>query len=88
MIEIVAFAVTYILLGAIGYLLSRRSKQPLTVPIFIVFFIMTILSQTILPSTRLIGVFGFNIYFGSSLQALLAGILLGRTIRAIRTASR
>lgn len=87
MLEAIAFLVTYIFFGTIGYFVSRRSKRPLTVTQFIALLLLTIVSQAILPQTRIIGIFEFNIYFGPSLQALLAGVLLSRTIRAIRTAS-
>ncbi len=87
MIEISAFVITYALFGAIGYFASRGFKKPLTVTSFVVLLVLTIVSLAILPTTRLVGIFDFNIYFGPSLQALLAGILLGRTIRAIKTGS-
>ena len=87
MFETIAFLVTYILFGSIGYYVSRRFKRPLTITGFIALLLLTIVSQAILPQTRIIGIFEFNIYFGPSLQALLAGVLLGRTIRAIKTAS-
>ena len=88
MVGTIAFLVTYIFFGTIGYYFSRRFKRPLTVTGFIALLLLTIVSQAIFPQIRIIGIFEFNIYFGPSLQALFAGVLLGRTIRAIKTASR
>ncbi len=87
MLETFAFLFTYILLGTVGYFVSHRFKKPLTVGTFIVLLVVTIASQAILPTVRLIDIFGCIVYVGPSLQALLAGILLGRTIKAIKTAS-
>ncbi len=87
MVEIIAFLCTYIIFGAIGYILSRQFKKPLTVNWFIGLLLLTIISQAVLPTARLIGIFDFVVYVGPSLQAFLAGILLGRTIRAIKAAS-
>ncbi len=88
MVDVLAFIVTYIVFGAIGYFTSGRFKKALTVTTFIVLLVATIVSQAIFPTARLIGIFEFNIYIGPSLQAFLAGMLLGRTIRAIRTADQ
>ena len=86
MLAVIAFVSTYICFGGIGYLLSRLFKKRLTVTTTIVLLLLTIFSQWVMTSAKMIGLFEFNMYMNYSLQALFGGILLGRTIRVIKIA--
>lgn len=84
MVEFIALISTYVVFGGIGFLLSRRFKKPLTVNTWIILAVATILSQWILPSARVIDIFGFKMFVNYSLQGFFGGVLTGFSIRAIK----
>jgi hypothetical protein len=84
MMEVIALFSTYVVFCGIGYLLSRRFKKPLTVNIWIILAVATILSQWILPSTQIIDIFGLRMFVNYSLQGFFGGMLAGLSIRAIK----
>lgn len=82
---LVSFVATYLVFGVIGFVLSRRFKRPVKVSIWVALAIVAVLSQWILPGTRVVSVFGFEMFGNYILQATFAAILLGLAYREIRT---
>ena len=84
---LISFIATYLVFGMIGSLLSRKFKRPVKVSVWVALAIVTVLSQWILPGTRVISIFGFEMFANYILQATFAGILLGLAYREIRMKS-
>ena len=84
MLEFIALISTYVLFGGIGFVLSRRLKKPLSVNMWIILAVATILSQWIVPNARIIDIFGFKMFVNYSLQGFFSGMLAGFSIRAIK----
>ncbi len=78
---ITSIVLTYVIAGAIGWIISKRIKtKPSKVGWFLL-ILFTILSQAILPGMRLIAIFQFEMYANNILQGILAGLLVGLVVK-------
>ncbi len=78
---ILSLVLTYAISGGIGWWVSRNVKtKPGKVGWFLL-VLFTILAQAILPGTRVIAIFQFEMYANYLLQGFLAGLLVGLLIR-------
>jgi hypothetical protein len=84
-IAIASVLLTYFICGLGGFLVSRKIKvKPRTFG-WILLITLTILSQWILPGTRVIAIFQFEMYANQILQGFLAGILLGLLLKTLKS---
>jgi hypothetical protein len=82
---LISFIATYLVFGTLGFVLSRKFKRPVNVSIWVALAILTVLSQWILPGTRVVSFFEYEMFANYILQATFAGILVGLAYREIRT---
>lgn len=68
---------TYVICGVIGFLLGRSIKAKPRTPWLVSLAIFAVLSQWILVGTRVVDIFGFQIFANQVLQALSCGVLTG-----------
>ncbi len=74
---------TYIIAGTAGWMISKQIKwKPGKVGWFLL-VLFTILAERILPGTRVIAIFQFEMYANYILQGILAGLLLGLVIKKV-----
>jgi hypothetical protein len=78
---LVSIALTYIIAGLVGWVIAKKIKQRLSTAGWILLVVFTILAQGILPGTRVIAIFQFEMYANNILQGLLAGTLIGLLIK-------
>ncbi len=78
---IISLVLTYALTGAIGWWVSKKVKTKPGKAGWILLVLFTILAQAILPGTRVIAIFQFEMYANSMLQGFLAGLLVGLLTR-------
>lgn len=72
-----AVLTTYVGFGAIGLLFGRVVRAKPSTVWWIVLALFVVLSQWILPGTRVIDIFDFKMYGNQALQALSVGLLIG-----------
>ncbi len=77
--------VTYVVFGAIGFLISRKVKVKPSTFGWIFVATLVLLSQWILPGTRVIVVFQFEMYANRILQAFFFGVLVGLMSKSIKS---
>ncbi|HYK88070.1 MAG TPA: hypothetical protein VE398_04840 [Acidobacteriota bacterium] len=80
-IELTALSVTYAASGTCGYLAGSRVRRPVRALTLVPLIIATAVAGYVGISTRLISVFGFNIYLNWALQAFGLGMLVNLLIR-------
>ena len=77
-LDIAEWIVTYLILGAIGYSVSKKFKQPVALSTFVLIVIATIAAGNIgIGAGRLIDISGFRMYINRSLQAFGLGMIVG-----------
>ncbi len=76
----VSVLLTYVIAGAVGWVVSRKFKKPGAIG-WVVLVVLTILAQAILPGTRVIAIFQFEMFANHILQGFLAGVLIGLLLR-------
>jgi hypothetical protein len=79
-----SIALAYFVLGAVGYLLAKKFKQPVTTATWVLIIIATILAPFVGISIRLISIFGFTIYLNRCLHAFGIGLIIGLVIELMR----
>jgi hypothetical protein len=76
---------TYIICGLIGFSVSKKIKSKPRTMGWILLITFTILSQWILPGTRVIAIFQFEMYANQILQGFLVGIVLGLLLKKVKS---
>lgn len=77
-LDIAEWIVTYLILGAIGYSVSKKFKRPVTLSTFVLMIIATVAAGNIgIGAGRLIDISGFKMYINWSLQAFGLGMIAG-----------
>ena len=86
LLDIIAIAVTYIVFGFVGYRLSNKFNRPVHLLTWIGLVLGTFLVGYIFmgQNSYLISIFGFNLYFSTSLQAIGVGIVIGLAMRELK----
>ena len=78
---LVSLVLTYIIAGVAGWLISKKIKNKPSTAGWILLVLFTIIAQGVLPGTRVIAIFQFEMYANNILQGLLAGTLIGLLIK-------
>ncbi|MGB2867296.1 MAG: hypothetical protein WBD36_02500 [Bacteroidota bacterium] len=83
-ITITSVLITYFICGLIGFLVSRKIETKLGTFGWVLLTTLTIVSQWVLPGTRVIAIFAFEMYANQILQGFFAGMLLGLLFKKTR----
>lgn len=81
LINILSFVVTYSIGGVIGYVYSKKIKQPVSVIMWVIIIAATILSGFVGINTALISIFEFTINLNWSLQGFGLGVIIGLLLK-------
>jgi len=77
-LDIAEWIVTYLILGGIGYSVSKKFKQPVSLVSFVLIILATIVAGSIgIGAGRLTDISGFRMYINWSIQAFGLGIIIG-----------
>jgi hypothetical protein len=76
-ILIVSTILSYLIAGFLGFITSKKTRIKSRPANWILLIVLTLLSQWVLPSTRIIAIFQLEMYANELLQGFFAGMLLG-----------
>lgn len=82
--DIITAVATYLIVGFVGLKQARRFKRPPSAIWWILLVAGTVVLGYLFQSTRLISVFGFDIYFNWILQAFPLGLLTGLVVQELK----
>jgi hypothetical protein len=83
-ITLTSTLLTYVVWGLIGFSVSKKIKSKPRTMGWILLVTFTILSQWILPGTRVIAIFQFEMYANQILQGFLVGLLGGLLLKKVK----
>jgi hypothetical protein len=73
--------VTLLVFAACGVVIARRFKQPVALLTWVALVVGIVVASYVGTHTRLLSVFGFDVYLNRALQSLGIGIVVGLLIR-------
>ncbi len=82
--DFIAAVATYLIVGFAGYKQTRWFRRPPSTISRLSLVVGTVVSGFLFRSTRLISIFGFNIYLNWILQAFPLGLLTGLVLRELK----
>ena len=83
-IDVIALALTYLIFGTIGYLVSKKLRRPIGLLTWIELILTTLAIVFVMPNSIFIGIGEFKIYISTTLQAIGVGIIIGLATRQLR----
>ena len=85
LLELVSLAFTWLVFGGLGYLYSKRFKQPIAIYSWALIVVVTFVLGSFFSSTaKLMSIFGFDIFVNWSIRAFGIGLIIGLLIQALR----
>ncbi len=81
LVKVLAFALTVVVTGAIGFVVARKYTRPDTAATWIILILFVLVAPYIGRSVRLISISEFYIRLCWTLQGLAIGLLAGRLWR-------
>ena len=85
-LQLAAFAFTCLVFGGLGYLASKRLKQPIAIFTWVLIVAATLVLGSFFAATaKLVSIFGFDVYVNWSVRVFGVGLIIGLLIHLARS---